>query len=150
MKMKILIAVFLLCAASGFVGGITGVRSYRYSSSTGAEVRRYDPVGRAGVLLFGVASLTAALGCWKRRKFGWYITILMMGAAILITVWGMIVILAASWANIPAALWWSTQTVAMGFLIRWWLAQRQLFEPAKKPNHVPEPTSGLAPGRGSS
>lgn len=130
--MKILIAVLLLCAVSGLAGGITGVKSYRYSSSSGAEVRRYDPIGRAGVFLFGVASLTAAVGCWKRRKFGWYIAITMMGAAILITVWGIIMILAASWSSLPTALWWSAQTVAMGFLIRWWLTQRQLFDPAKR------------------
>ena len=148
--MKIVIFVLLLCALSGLVGGITGVKSYRYASGSGTEVTRYNPVGRAGVLIFGIASLAAALGCWKRRKFGWYITIAMMLAAIGITVWGVIMILAASWASIPTALWWTAQTVAMGFLIRWWLRQRPAFDHTKKPIQLPEPTSGLAPGRGSS
>lgn len=132
--MKMLIVVLLLCAVSGLVGGVTGVKSYRYSSSSGAEVRRYDSVGRAGVLLFGCASLAASVGCWKRRKFGWYITIAMMGSAVAIAVWGIIMILVASGANIATALWWSAQTVAMGFLIRWWLRQKPLFETAKTPN----------------
>jgi hypothetical protein len=149
-KMKILIAVLLLCAVSGLVGGITGVKRYRYSSNSGAEVTRYDPPGRAGVLLFGSTALAAAVGCWKRRKFGWYATVALLCAGVALTLWGVVVILAASWSNIPTAIVWLAQTVAMGFLIRWWFRQRPLFDPSKKPNQVPEPTSGLAPGRGSS
>jgi hypothetical protein len=145
--MKIVVIFLLVCAASGLAGGITGVKRYRSSSVTGPEVTHYDPLGRAGVLLFGVTSLTAAWGCWKRRKFGWYITITMMGAAIGITAWGIVMILAASWSSIPTALWWSAQTVAMGFLIRWWLGQKQYFEPQKKPNQSITDNDRAAPGR---
>ncbi|MBI2812927.1 MAG: hypothetical protein HYX71_01425 [Opitutae bacterium] len=143
--MKIVVILLLVCALSGLAGGITGVKRYSYSSVSGPEVTHYDPIGRAGVLLFGITSLAAAVGCWKRRIFGWYITIALMGAAIGITVWGIIMILAASWSSIPTALWWSAQIVAMSFLIRWWLRQKQFFEPIKKPNQISQPTpSGVA------
>ncbi len=146
--MKIVIIALLLCALSGVVGGITGVKRYRYASGSGAEATRYDPVGRAGVLGFGIISLAAALGCWKRRKFGWYLAIAMMIGAIGVTIWGIITILADSWSRIPTALWWIAQTVAMGFLIRWWLRQKASFEQTKTPIQPPQTTSGsCAPDR---
>jgi len=132
--MKIIVIVLLFCAAMGLLGGITGVKRYRYSSGSGTEVTRYDPVGQAGVFIFGLTSLAAALGCWKRKKFGWYLTMALIAAGIAITLWGIIMILAASWANIPTALWWTAQTVAMCYLVRWWLRQLQQFEATRAPN----------------
>lgn len=143
--MKYILAILLIGAFSGLVGGITGVKRYSHSTRTGTEIVRYEPIGRATVFLFGAASSFAAFGVWKRRKFGWYITLVFMVTVVAVTVVCIPVILWSSWSNIGTAIWWSIQTVGMVYLIKWWRKQRDQFEPTDNPNQPPQTRATSGP-----
>jgi uncharacterized membrane protein len=71
--MKAIVSLlFFLCLCSG-IGGIAGITRYSYSSTSGVDVSYATTPQRVAMLVVFAASGSAAFGCIRRRKFGWWL-----------------------------------------------------------------------------
>ncbi len=87
--MKAVIAILLLIAAACAIAAISGIQHISFSGGT--TVMTYHPVSsRVAAALVGVAALFAAYGCFKRKKYGWYMVAIMLLVMFLGAIWNVI------------------------------------------------------------
>lgn len=120
--MKSVIAVLVFAGVMGLIGGITNIEHL----SMGAETTIvYGTLAdRIFSLAVGILSLVAAYACKKKKGFGWWLVATMIGAVVLMTLWGVIRVITA---DIFLALSWLAQTALMVALLYWWTTQKKHF-----------------------